>query len=365
MTPVLVTGRGDHGGHRSGGGADGSKTLVTTLRRKRRGLLSGGEDDDDRPLRRHRHRTRRPPREHFVVEVVYEDPTDALQEAPPRRLVPERNGDVVGDALFFGDDIMFGAWGQRERLDVPWPERARAQLFNAGLRLVVDALPRRTTRWDDDSLAAEFGADLCSPSLTNGLYELQATFSSHLPLLLVLALGTNDLRRASRDAARRAITADPHFLRCAMNESLDNEDEGFDVTRLKFAMGFTELIALSVVSLVARARLLFSGHCHAGALRIVVVAPPPLRVTPESAKLGFDDTSVQIQSELAATLRAEGRIHDFVVVGLDKVVDPQSLHHGLYLGDAESDRVVDAFWEAVAAFLPRRSKRTRVVVATT
>ncbi|MBB4284640.1 GDSL-type esterase/lipase family protein [Roseospira goensis] len=101
--------------------------------------------------------------------------------------------------LVFGDS---NAWGwvpadERRPLErfapgVPWPEALAARL-GTGTRVLVDAVPARTTDLDD-AVSAEVFAPL-APRDFNGRARLPAALVTAGPVdLVVLALGTNDLK---------------------------------------------------------------------------------------------------------------------------------------------------------------------------
>lgn len=314
---------------------------------------------------------------HWVLEVVYDDPLDALQPAPPRRFTPLRKGDTIGDALFFGDEVLGGC-----------AERLRGRLRDAGLRMVADVMPGRTTRWDVDRDAdddeEEDEDDDDTPELlahlSNGMFEFSTTFSSHLPLWVILSLGVNDLRKASREAMRKALAKgfsfeDPLARRRRLPRGEDDEEEDDDNNEdeddnddeddeednltleprtVNGAGGFADLIARSVTSIVAKAKLLFTGHCHDGVLTVIVLAPPVLEtLTPSLQDQGFDDMSVQISKKLTAALTDQGQTHGFRVLVPPKEVDPRRWKSGgVTPNPADTQRLADALFACMEDELP-------------
>jgi hypothetical protein len=250
----------------------------------------------------------------YFIEVVYEDPNDYLQEAPRHRI--RRDGDSVGDILFFGDDVMFGSH------NLPFPELLRDRLAQGGLRLVVNAMPGRTSAVNDDALASTNEQCLRGEHF-NGMYQFGTAFSSHCPLWVVFGLGSNDCKSHLR--------------------------MGVDVT--------AESIAAGVGRLVAHARLLFTGHCHDGELKICVLVPPVLRLTADTRALGFDVTSVAISHGFAMAFALLGDEHDVTVIhppadareGWPNGYAPGSLQH--------SSSFSEAVWAAIQRGMPRKAKR--------
>lgn len=167
--------------------------------------------------------------------------------------------------MVFGDS---NSWGwkpieaviptDRYAADVRWPGVMAAALGD-GYSVVEEALPGRTTAFDDSSIPIG-GAGM------NGLKYLPAAIGSHLPLdLVVIMLGTNDT---------------------------------------KAPLGKTTLdIAVGALQLAAHVRTntgVFSTYPPA---KVLIIAPPPLGTMPHDwvAEI-FNDDSIRKSKELAGVL---------------------------------------------------------------
>ena len=250
----------------------------------------------------------------YVIEVVYDDPNDLLQEAPKHK--SRRNGETTGEILFYGDDVMFGTGCNQ-----CYPELLRDRLLRCGLRLVCNALPGRTLFSPDAQAALALGMPdvaCVTGDIFNGAFHFGTVLSSHSPLFVVIALGTNDLKRPLREAG--AVSP--------------------------------ELVVAHVTRLVAHCRTLVTGHCQEGRLRIVLVVPPPIRLTEHARALGFDEASLALVDALRPALFAlRGRL-DVVVV--DVGAEAARWTNGVCPSTAATAReLADAVWAAIEAELPR------------
>lgn len=90
--------------------------------------------------------------------------------------------------LCYGDSLTWGYNAEgpgRHAYDDRWPSVVGAQL-GAGIRIIAEGLNGRTTAYDDHLAQAD----------RNGARLLPSLLASHEPIdLVVLALGTNDLKR--------------------------------------------------------------------------------------------------------------------------------------------------------------------------
>lgn len=109
--------------------------------------------------------------------------------------------------LVYGDS---NAWGWVPRPEISpstrfpkrdrWPDIMSAGL-GAGVDVISDALPGRTTNVDDPTF--ELG-----PKVANGMAKLSASIAAHMPLdLVIFALGTNDFKDHQNRSALDIATA--------------------------------------------------------------------------------------------------------------------------------------------------------------
>ena len=255
------------------------------------------------------------------------------------------------EVLFFGDSL---AWGMHHALAAryrrTWPQLLEARLHAAGFRMVESALCSRTTCHDD---ACERNGDWmpgAEPHFFNGLHHFGPLFSSHTPRVLVLALGTNDLKTRIRQQSGRAAlpTHAPTQRRL--------------VTQARTARKEARVIAENCAKIGEKARLMHMGFCHAGELRVVVLTPPELVLNDESEQMGYDAFSAEISLEFPAAFQEMCLAHGFTCVD----AKPPSMKcsvDGVHFTEASQAQLAEDVWvvlkKALAPKEPRRSQRSR------
>jgi len=295
-----------------------------------------------------------------------------LQKPPLRRTRPRDEGETIGDAIFFGDDLMFGLIAERSRTRTPWPEYLRQRLVShAGLRLVMGGLPGRTSRWDDEIYAKASG-EWARPCDFNGLYHFGTLFSSHSPLWVIIALGTNDLKANIREEALRVMSKDsaftfrldlsPQELKLTENDEKGEEiatdsdrTEGSNPDDASLVID-ADVVARSVGSLALKARRLFKGHCHEGNLRILVLVPPTVHLTRYTRRQGFDQESVRLSKMLPEAFEKMSKEWNVRIVSI-KGLDNHEWPDGLTPPGEAAMNIAEQVWDAMKEELPRKSKR--------
>ena len=255
---------------------------------------------------------------------VSDDPNDLLRPAPAVPTRPRFKGEIVGDVLYYGDSI---TWGMGHnftgRYAVPWPRLLEERLRDFyGLRTVEAALCSRTTTHDDPW---EGNAEwMCgsSPETFNGLHHFPPCFNSHMPKWLIVMLGTNDLKTRIRGEAGRRVTASVIAENCAL--------------------------------IAEKAREMYDGHSHEGRLKILVVVPPQVRITPLSLEMGYDEVSVRISKGFPKAYREMCRKHD-LLYALPEIDISQSVD-GVHVTEEHNEAIADAVWSVLEMELPRRKE---------
>ena len=253
---------------------------------------------------------------------VSDDPNDLLKDAPPVPTRPRYKGEIIGDILYYGDSI---TWGMGHnftgRYAVPWPRHLESRLQKEyGLRTVEAALCSRTTVHDDPWEGNKEWMCGSEPHTFNGLTNFTATFNSHMPKWLILMLGTNDLKTRIRAEAGRRVTA--------------------------------SVIAENCASLAEKAREMYDGHSHEGRLKILVVVPPEVRITPLSIEMGYDEVSVRISKSFHKAYREMCRKHDLICVFPE--IDMTKSVDGVHVTEEANKIISDAVWETLEMELPRK-----------
>lgn len=299
---------------------------------------------------------------HYVLQ-------DELETPPHRRTRPREEGETIGDALFFGDDLMFGVGGEQSS---SWPELLRERLVKqAGFRLVRSALPGRTTQWNDERLAEKSG-EWAKAEDFNGLFHFGTLFSSHTPLWLIIQLGTNDLKAHIREESLRAMREDAQFtFRQDISPRKSNEEEGaneegvdrnqtmdaalssFLDTTERAPIKFTaDIVAKSAGSLALKARRLFEGHCHEGNLHILVITPPTVLVSPQALKAGFDSESCTLSRQLPKAFEQMSQQWNIPILTTN-----HSWSNEGNPSSKEALEMAEAVWGHIVESLPRGLKR--------
>lgn len=107
----------------------------------------------------------------------------------------------VNDVLFYGDSLTFGmAHNFTGRYDTTWPRMLEDKLSKRGFKCVESALCSRTTIFDDGG-NNEWLVD-SQPHYFNGLAHFANEFLSRNVSVLVLLLGTNDLKCNIREHSK-------------------------------------------------------------------------------------------------------------------------------------------------------------------
>ncbi len=261
--------------------------------------------------------------------------------APPRdatavRLTTRR------EVLFFGDSLTWGmSHCHAARYTRTWPQLLESRLHAQGYRCVESALCSRTTRWDDDW---EHNQDWMPGSEAgdfNGLRHFGPLFSSHTPSVLVLALGTNDLKTRIRSQTLPAAQRMLPWL---------NRRTAYEEARV---------IAENCAAIGEKARVLFSGFCHEGpTLKIVVLTPPDLVLTDSSEKMGYDARSAEISHAFPQAFQDMCEEHGFVCVAGKAPSMEKSTDGVHYTSDAQAE-LAESVWAVLSGVLQEGTRMTR------
>ena len=153
------------------------------------------------------------------------------------------------------------------------------------------------------------------PHYFNGLAHFAPEFAARNVRLLVILLGTNDLKVRIREQAKR--------------------------TRLDARM-----IALNCSKIALQAR---SIHAAMGRkpddLQIMLVAPPTVRLGDLARLMGYDDISARVSSDFAAAYRIVCRQHGFLFAHAD--VDMSGSVDGIHVTQQGVRQIAKAVWRAL------------------
>ena len=252
------------------------------------------------------------------------------------------------EVLFFGDSLTWGMHHARAaRYARSWPQLLEARLHAAGYRMVESALCSRTTCHDDGWEQNGNWMPGAEPHFFNGLHHFGQLYSSHTPRVLVLALGTNDLKTRIREKSytlSQRLTPTWHAAepRTAREEA--------------------RVIAENCAKIGEKARLLHTGFCHEGELKIVVLTPPELVLNDESEQMGYDKFSAEISLEFPAAFQDMCGAHGFICVDAEPPSMKRSVD-GVHFTEESQAQLAEHVWvvlkKALAPKEPRRSQRSR------
>tara|TARA_B110000208_G_scaffold43618_1_gene57822 strand:- start:39 stop:875 length:837 start_codon:yes stop_codon:yes gene_type:complete len=253
----------------------------------------------------------------------------------------DASGEEFTEVVIFGDSQAHGTpHNDAGRYSTPWPrlleERAESEF---GLRVISCSLPSRTTRWDDAGFGNQDWAPRMKPSWFNGRSVLLPTLLQHSPNVLVVALGTNDLHR---DVQRYHV-----------EERIAHGGSARALTPEEMATA----VATSCVTLALEAAGVFP---HLEENNVVLLTPPRLYVTAESASWGFNKTSEAIAAVLPAAFSAVCRANGLICAH-PAAVDMRESADGVHYTEAHGVAVADAVFAAIAKAKKGR-KRARAAL---
>lgn len=189
---------------------------------------------------------------------------------------------------------------------------------------------------------------------------------SHSPLWVIIMLGTHDVKQRIRKVAAK----EPHLYmktgapprpqsKKTEGEPQEQKEETEQPESSETAEGETEMtadrVAENCATIAFKARQMFEGHCHEGKLNILFVVPPPIRLTPVSRSLGFDETSARISDEFPVAFKKVCERHGFLMAhrrfSMKHSVD------GIHLTAKASAKLADTIWEVMTPSLPRETRK--------
>ena len=230
------------------------------------------------------------------------------------------------EIVFFGDSLTHGMSHDRaDRYALPWPRIIQKQLKEHDLDVVECAMCSRTTRFDDINLDNSDWLPGCKPEYFNGHKALIPQILSHSPHWLVLLLGTNDLQSGIQDQ---------------YDEERDSKGQPSPYQR-------AEEIAESCAILACDARNFVDN------LKVVLVTPPPVRLTDDCEDWGFTEESVIISQLFPEAFRRVCRRYGFLnanpPVGTGKnEINMEDSEDGVHITEEHNKIVAKAVWDTLA-----------------
>ena len=118
-----------------------------------------------------------------------------------------------------------------------------------------------------------------------------------------------------------------------------------------------EEIALSVVAMAYEAKR------HFPKIRVVIMTPPPLRLTEDNAEWGFNEMSVTISSYFPYAFGKICRMHDIPNVCYpENSIDMSLSEDGVHITEEHNQIYADALGEFLLSYKCQRPRRRRKIV---
>lgn len=245
-------------------------------------------------------------------------------------------------SFFFGDSLTHGmAHNRAERYATPWPRLIADKLREHDYEIVECAMCSRTTQFDDIYLDNADWLPNAKPEYFNGRKALVPQILSHSPHWLILLLGTNDLQSGIQD------------------QYAQRRDTHYKVSHYQRA----EEIAESCAELANEARSFFEN------MHVVIVTPPPVRLTEDNEEWGFTEDSVKISERFPEAFRRVCRRYGFlnaeIPVGEQEgQINMEDSEDGIHITEEHNQIIADAVWatmELDSDSPPRLRRRRRPI----
>ena len=247
------------------------------------------------------------------------------------------------EILFYGDSLTWGmSHSQATRYPLSFPQLLEERIHKLGYRMVESALCSRTTAHNDPESQTEWMPGSTSSDF-NGLTHFSPLFSSHTPVILVVALGTNDLktriRRQSKTTAQRLV---PWLVG--------------NKTPLEEA----QAIAESCAKIGEKAKELYSGFCHDDhtSLKVMVITPPCLMLNEKSEAMGYDEQSELISQHFPQAFHEMCATHGFINIGKTPPNMDESMD-GVHFTRAAQSELAESVWKDIEREIEESRPATR------
>ena len=238
--------------------------------------------------------------------------------------------------LFFGDSLTYGmSHNSAERYFLTWPQLLRDRIKTAikgDYHIVESALCSRTTDMDDVHYDNKTWLPNMTPHIFNGKTALAPILLSHSPRWCIILLGTNNLKQNN-----------VHAIKTAMKKMAD-----------KTPYGVACAVAKSCCELGKMAR---SFHPH---VKVLIVTPPPIRLTVDNQTWGFNQESVKIAAQFPKAFAAvckEGRFLNACCPS--RAIDMRDSEDGIHITEDHNVTYADAVWNMLSKHdqdLPRHGR---------
>ena len=243
----------------------------------------------------------------------------------------EEESTAPHEVVFFGDSLTHGmAHNRADRYAVTWPTMLIDKFKKHDLHVVECAMCSRTTRFDDINLDNSDWLPHAKPEYFNGHKALIPQLLSHSPHWLVLLLGTNDLQSGIQDQYD-----EERVKRLGV--------KGHSPTPFQRAEEIAESVAV----------LACDAQTHVDNLRIVLVTPPPVRLTEDNEDWGFTEDSVTISYLFPEAFRRVCRRYGFLNTNPpsgtgEGQIDMAGSEDGVHITEEHNEIIAKAVWDCMA-----------------
>mmetsp|Transcript_23997 Transcript_23997/g.44526 ORF Transcript_23997/g.44526 Transcript_23997/m.44526 type:complete len:346 (-) Transcript_23997:111-1148(-) len=274
-----------------------------------------------------------------------------------RRARPRGKGETIADCLVYGDSISWGLHDYKfSRMRRPWPSLIKSRLKRKGFRLVQSNFPGRTTVFDSDPNCEGLNLfQIAEKEAFNGLHHFGVAFSSHSPQWLIVFLGTNDLKTHIRQNYKESCNF-REALQPAKHDGSSKRGENNETSDSVQSDAVTaDVVAQNCAKIGLKAREMFDSFNHSGTLRIVMVVPPPIRLTPLAEKYGFDKKSETVSKQLPNAFQKMCQKHLFLCAHASSINMEDSVD-GVHLNKEQHKVMADTVWDTMKIEMPRPIK---------
>ncbi len=272
------------------------------------------------------------------------------------------------EVLFYGDSLTWGmSHNYTGRYKITWPQLIEKNIRQYGFGLIENALCSRTTLFDDEGDNQWMTGG--EPHYFNGMRHFSSIYGSHSVRVLVILLGTNDLKERIRTQAKFRVDANLIAKNCIKIAHRAQEIHQIQALHRRF---FRDLRnrrrgAATAVSSTATTNDNDNNNNNnkAGStdgsnanndddydddkLDIIVVAPPVVVLNQISQKMGYDETSVRISIEFPDAYKSICNKYGYHVVTPE--IDMSTSMDGVHITEESGQVIADAVWKVLEKLL--------------
>ena len=261
----------------------------------------------------------------------------------------ERNNEF----LFFGDSLTYGmSHATADRYFVTWPNLLKERLTVASsskYTIVESALCSRTTKFDDDNYDNKSWLPTMTPHIFNGKTALAPILLSHSPRWMVLLLGTNDLKKSNLEKYSKEAVEQENMKeaskRCTRSRNKNDGKKKPTMKTVEAQRSYYTIACDVAQSCCDLGKMAQSFHPN---VNVLIVTPPPIRLTEDNQTWGFSEKSVEIAKHFPKAFRSICKKNNLLNVSCPKgSIDMESSEDGIHITESHNAVYADVVWEAL------------------